>query len=219
MTASVPYTDLTTCDLVTGSDYLAGASGGLGEEPLGPLLKVGNMGGIRFRGSIDSCELVVLYSTMSHSMWKDRIDQRSGAVTYHGDNEKPGELLGPKGNRLLRSVFERGFADEKRRGAVPPFFVFTRASEGAPPRSVRFAGVAVAGAVAVPEADWLVAKWYQTPNFRFENYTVTLTLLDIPVVPRSWIDKLATDRLGTEMPAVYRHWVETGQRRSSGTVG
>lgn len=217
--AQVEFSALTSCDLVPGNDYLAGSSGGIGEEPLGPLLKVGNMGGIRYRGTIEVCEVVALYSTGSHPLWLDRIDERSGVVTYHGDNEQPGDLLAPKGNRLLRSIFERGFTDEKQRDAVPPFFVFTSAAAGSPARSVRFAGVAVPGAVTVDEEDWLTARWFQGPDFRFENYTVTLTLLDVPVVPRGWIEQLATDRLGEQTPIAYRHWVETGQRRSSGTVG
>lgn len=217
--ARIPFPELTSCHLVPGNDYLAGPSGGIGQEPLGPLLKVGNMGGIRYRGTIEECELVALYSTGTHPVWRDRIDDRSGTVTYHGDNEQPGDLLAPRGNRLLRSIFERGFADEERRRVVPPFFVFTSAAAGSPGRSVHFAGVAVPGAVTVAEEDWLAAKWYQAPDFRFENYTVTLTLLDVPVVPRAWIDQLATERLGEHAPAAYRHWVQTGQRRSSGTVG
>lgn len=93
MSAPVPFADLKTCDLAAGTEYLAGPSGGLGEEPLGPLLKVGNMGGIRYRGTIKNCEVVALYSTMSHALWKDRVDERSGVVAYHGDNEQASSWL------------------------------------------------------------------------------------------------------------------------------
>src|SRR5262245_24984946 len=106
---------LPNADLVVGATYTGGTSGQLKDEPISRLLGVGNMGGIRQRGPTEACELVALFSTLTHPRWPDVIDPRSGVVTYHGDNETTRALLAAKGNVLLRSVFERGFESEKDR--------------------------------------------------------------------------------------------------------
>jgi hypothetical protein len=216
----IPFKELHQADLYPDAIYCGGPNGQLRDEPLPPLLRVGNRGGIRQRGPGRAVELVALYSTGAHELWNDTIDRRSGVVVYHGDNEAPRGLLATKGNKLLRAIFERGFDDEKSRASTPPFFVFTSAEDPqVPTRSARFEGLAVPGAVTREEEDWLTAKWYKTPTHRFENYVVTLTLLDVSVVRRTWIDNLATDRLGDSAPTAFKHWVKTGQRRSLGSVG
>jgi len=94
---------------------------------------------------------------------------------------------------------------------APVFFVFTKA-ENAPPRSVRFEGLAVPGSY-LPDPEWAVAKWFTEKSGRFQNYVIQVTLLADRVVNRSWVeDLIAGDGSGQNAPANWRHWVETGVR-------
>lgn len=220
MTSShVPFSDLPFCDLVAGATYLGGTKGTLADEPISKILRVGNQGGIRARGPATAPELVALFSIRTHEDWPDRVDHRSGVLEYHGDNRTPGAPLLQKGNQALRGAFERGFGSVPARRQSPPFFVFASSLTGGG-RSVDFLGLAVPGAVTKAEEDWLVAKWFTGTAGRYENYLAAFTLLDVPVISRAWIDQLqAGDVTGSACPTNYRHWIETGQRRSSGTVG
>ena len=209
----VLFHELETADIPRGVICLGGSKGTIGDEPIHKLLKVGNQGGIRQRGPAEAPVLVALFSTQEHEDWPDEIDDRTGIVRYHGDNRT--SVMGlhePKGNRLLRNLFSQGFSTMKDRMLAPPFFVFTTPTEpGLPGRSQRFRGLAVPGAPTVHPEDWLVAKWFDRPTGRFENYVLTLQLLDVPVVPRAWIDELAVgDVLGSACPSAYRQWVEHG---------
>ena len=50
---------------------------------------------------------------------------------------------------------------------------------------------------------------------RFQNYRAAFTLLDIPVVPRAWIEALhAGEAIGPHTPAAWRSWVEEGTYRA-----
>ena len=207
------FEDLETADIRRGAICQGGSKGTIRDEPIHKLLKVGNQGGIRLRGAENAPVLVALFSTQEHPDWPDEIDGRTGVVRYHGDNRT--SVVGlhePKGNRLLRQIFARGFSSTKDRQLTPPFFVFTSPTEaGHPARSQRFQGLAVPGTPTEHPEDWIVAKWFDRPGGRFENYLLTLQLLDVPVVRRAWIDELATgDVLGPSCPDAYRKWVEHG---------
>lgn len=213
----ITFDDLSSADLPRGAVLEAGPGGGIGGEPISRVLTVGNQGGIRASGVAARPHYIALYSRLDHADWPDRIDRRSGVLTYHGDNLRPERgPLEMKGNQALHSVFRRGLDSEKDRLLSPPLFVFTRVEgPGIPSRSVRFEGVAVPGAVTAPEEDWFVAKWFRGSQGRFENYVLLATILDVPVVSRNWLDELdggQTD--GPGCPAVYRQWIETGQPRS-----
>lgn len=212
----IRFGDLPTADLHPGATYEAGTQGNYGDEPIHLVLEVGNQGGIRQRGPTEAPLLVALFSTLEHEDWPDQIDAATGVVRYHGDNHTAvSALLDSKGNRVLRHVFSRGFSSVKDRMSCPPVFVFTSADDpGSPKRSQRFEGVAVPGSDVDPPEDWLVAKWFDRPSGRFENYVVTVTLLETATISRAWISELAGgDPLGPSCPESYRHWVETSQRR------
>lgn len=214
--------DLPHADLPAGALLSASPGGGIGGEPISRALGVGNQGGIRAKGAADHPSYIALFSKLDHADWPDAIDRASGVLTYHGDNLQPSRRpLEMKGNQAIHAVFRRGLSTEKDRMQMPPLFVFTKAEgPGVPSRSVVFEGVAVPGAAMVPEEDWLLTKWFRGSQGRYENLLLTATILDVQVVTRSWLDELAGGRTdGPSCPAVYRHWVETGQRRSIGTVG
>lgn len=220
--SEIPFDQLASADLTRGAVLLAGPGGGIGGEPISKALTVGNQGGIRAAGPATGPNYIALFSKLDHADWPDEIDRASGVLTYHGDNREPS--LGPldvKGNQALHTIFRRGLESEKDRAVCPPLFVFTKANEpGVPSRSVVFEGVAVPGAVTSPVEDWFVSKWYRGTEGRYENYLLTATILDVSVVPRAWIDDLdAGERGGRHCPPAYRHWMETGQRRSAGSVG
>ena len=76
---------------------------------------------------------------------------------------------------------------------------------------MRFLGLAVPGAQNVQPADDLVAVWRTSDGERFQNYRATFTILDVGVVPRSWLDELVTGVvLGSSCPEPYRAWVHKG---------
>ena len=207
------FSELETADIPRGVICLGDSKGTFADEPIAKLFKVGNQGGIRWIGSAEAPLLVALVSNQKHEDWPDEIDERTGVVRYYGDNRTSvDDLHKPPGNQLLCNLFRRGFSTMKDRMLAPPFFVFTAPTEpGLPGRSHRFRGLAVPGAPTVQPEDWLVARWFDSPDGRFQNYVLTLQLLDVPLVPRAWIDELgAGDVLGRACPIAYRQWVEHG---------
>ncbi len=205
-------------DLEVGRTY-RGESASLGDEPIQRLLRCGNMGGFRILGSITArtLELVSLYTTFGDSLWPDQYDASSGRFTYYGDNKKPGRDLHDTpqhGNALLREIYAALHVWPNRRKTVPPAFVFT-SSPVRSGRAVRFLGVAAPGAANLDETEDLVALWRSVGEERFQNYRAAFTLLDIPVVPRAWIEALhAGEAIGPHTPAAWRSWVEEGTYRA-----
>lgn len=61
---AVSFSELGRADLHVDAVYRSTGSK-TGDDPLPRLLKVGNMGGFRFRGTLAALELVVLTSTLS----------------------------------------------------------------------------------------------------------------------------------------------------------
>src|SRR5437773_7832976 len=107
------------------------------------------------------------------------------------------------GNKLLRACFEALHSGVQSRLTVPPFFVFSRASER---RDVQFKGLAVPGAEGVPATDDLVAIWRTSDGLRFQNYRAVFTILDAPVVSREWINRVVAGDPADGAPSPWLDW-------------
>jgi hypothetical protein len=178
------------------------------------LLKVSNQGGFRYRGSLESLDLVVLLSSLNDPDWPDAIDRESGTFIYFGDNKHPGRGLHETlryGNELLRRFFEFAHSGSSDRVKVPPIFVFAKTGEW---RDVRFLGLAVPGGADMESFDDLVAIWRTSQGLRFQNYRARFTILDVPRVSRAWLDALASgSKMNASTPEAWLEWVGKGQYR------
>jgi hypothetical protein len=208
--STLPKADLIVDALYEGDPKSKTVAG----EPLAPLMGAGNQGGFRFTGSIESPNLVVLYTTLDEPNWPDSLDLESGLFVYFGDNRKPGFDLhdrkaGRGGNLILKRTFELAHSGETGRKQISPFFVFSRGLIG---RDVVFRGLAVPGAQQLDPASDLVAVWKSIGGQRFQNYRAVFTLLAVNNVPREWLIELRNGlKLGPHCPAVWRQWVKTGK--------
>lgn len=209
----VPFNELDRADLQVGAVYRSGSAGNFGDDPLNRLLRCGNQGGFRFRGSNTPprWDLVVLYTTFADPDWPDHLDESTRQLVYYGDNKEPGFALHdtPKGGRLLlRHVFALLHGASASRNRIPPFFVF---SKHGPRRDVLFHGIAVPGAPGVSETEDLVAIWKNKDRRRFQNYRALFTILDVPVITRAWINDLFKGiHRGATAPAPWTGWVARG---------
>jgi hypothetical protein len=209
----VEFDQLAAADLVVDRVYRGGAAGNTGDDPLSRLLPVGNQGGFRTHGSPvrDSVKLVVLYTSGAEPDWPDLLDPYTGTFTYFGDNRSPGRELHDtprKGNLLLSRAFDRAHAGRAGRQQVPPFLLFDKPGTG---RDVRFRGLLAPGSDRISGEEDLVAVWRTTQGQRFQNYRARFTVLNVPSVPRAWIDQVtAGEPLGPGCPAAWRDWVESG---------
>ncbi|MFI6773974.1 restriction endonuclease [Nocardia sp. NPDC050412] len=205
------FDDLVTADLHVERRYLGGTKGTAGDDPVARLLPVGNQGGFRYKGSVanDAVKLVVLYTSGSAPGWPDSLDPETGIFTYFGDNRKPGTALHETdraGNLLLRNAFERAHGSSADRLRVPPFLYFEKSTPG---RAVRFRGLLAPGGAALTSDVDLSAIWRNTSGARFQNYRAIFTVLDVGVVPRSWLDAVLAGAPTTSAgcPAPWREWV------------
>lgn len=207
------FKELETADLFVDAMYKGGTFGDIRDDPLSKLLGCGNQGGFRIVGNSKTSEyqLAVLYSSLADPDWPDSLDSETGLFVYYGDNKRPGHELHDtprKGNSLLRFCFGAIHSAPSRRDRVPPFFVFTKGSEG---RDVVFRGLAAPGSRMVKPTEDLVAMWKSAGGERFQNYRAYFTILNVPVILRVWInDLLNGNPLSQNCPAAWRHWVETG---------
>src|SRR5688500_195796 len=108
---TTPFSALASADLTVDAVYEGGSQGHKGDDVLGPLLGVGNAGGVRYRGQLakGTMPYVVLFTTGRDTTWPDRLDVRTGVFTYYGDNKNPGRDLHDTqrgGNALMRDLFE-----------------------------------------------------------------------------------------------------------------
>jgi hypothetical protein len=212
---AIPFSSLERADLLVDAIYRGGESADISADPLAKLLPCGNQGGFRIsRDGKGRCRMAVLYTSRQDPDWPDSLDPESGLFTYYGDNKTPGARLHetPRGgNELLRVAFDSIHASPHRRDVVPPFFIFAKAGTG---RDVQFLGIAVPGAADVqPSAD-LVALWRTAGGQRFQNYRAVLTVRDVDVIPRSWIDAImAGAPLGASCPLAFAKWIRTGKYR------
>lgn len=179
-------------DLVVDEVYGGSRRGNASDDPLSELLGVDNGAGFRHLGSrpgVDTLKLLVLKTSFSDANWPDALDKERGLFVYYGDNRKARELHDTprQGNLILRNLF-----DEAHRSTCslyfPPIFLFGNTGTF---RDVRFLGLAVPGAEGMGTDDDLVAVWRTSKaGIRFQNYKATLTVLDIPRIPRLWINDI-----------------------------
>ena len=136
-------------------------------------------------------------------------------MTYFGDNKRPGHALHdtPKqGNLILQHIFEDAHAGLEGRRRVPPILVFGNAGTG---RDLIFLGLAVPGTTDLRASEDLVAVWKTAGGSRFQNYRARFTVLDVPVISRSWIrDIVARNPFSPNAPAAWRTWIEGGRAKS-----
>jgi hypothetical protein len=211
---TVSASDLKTADLLVDATYQGGRAGNSGDDPLNALLKVSLMGGFRYRGSLSALEVVVLTSTMNDPDWPDTIDRETGVFTYYGDNKRPGRALHdtPRhGNEILRNLFDMAHGGVDQRRKLPPILVF--ASTGVW-RDMVFVGLAIPGTSDLRVSEDLAAIWKIADGRRFQNYRARFTILDVPIVSRAWIhDIIACDPHSSNMPTLWKAWVEHGEKR------
>jgi hypothetical protein len=190
MVRVISHDVLSDTDLTIDAVYEGAAGGHLSGEPLLRLLPgIGNLGGFRAAGRGEDKKLVALYTSGEDKDWPDLLDLNTGQFIYYGDNKTPGHELhdtGPGGNRILRYVFQLLHASPADRSRIPPFFIFQKYPTPISARSVQFKGLAVPGFMGLPATSDLVAVWKTSEGQRFQNYRATFTILDVPVVGRTW---------------------------------
>ena len=141
---------------------------------------------------------------MSNIDWPDKLDPEMGIFTYYGDNQNPGHELhdtARKGNLILKNTFDA--LHNKNRSIITPFFIFTKGPLG---RDVYFRGLAVPGSPSMSNLDDLIAVWKTKDGHRFQNYRAEFSVLNEPVITRSWINDLLSGDLYS--PNAPRSWVE-----------
>jgi len=200
----ISFEHLHNTDLQLDAVYESGDWGNVKDDPIHRLVGCGNQGGFRYVGNNDSPNLCVLYSSLTDPDWCDELDIVQGRLTYYGDNKTPGhDLHSKKGNRVLKSIFEKLHRGE--RYDIPPFFVFTK---GPTKRDVVFRGLAVPGTNNSNQDEDLVAIWKTRGGKRFQNYRATFSILNINRISRDWLNKLRISKSDINIaPDVWRNWV------------
>jgi hypothetical protein len=207
----VSFAHLAEADLRLDVVYQGGRRKNASDDPLPRLLRVSNSGGFRYRGSVDHLEFLVLTTSFSEPDWPDSLDLETGIFTYYGDNRKHGRDLHKtprNGNEILRRIFESAHAGMESRRQAPPIFLF--GSIGVY-RDMTFLGLAVPGVRGLDVSEDLLAVWKTSEGKRFQNYRASFTVLDVPVVSRSWIADLLDEKADSaNAPQPWQIWVETG---------
>jgi len=206
------FEELVTSDLHVDALYRGGRRGNAGDDPLGPLLRVSNSGGFRYRGNMDRFSLIVLTTSMSDHDWPDSIDRETGVFTYYGDNKVAGQKLHAtprRGNELLRRVFADSHSGAEGRRRVPPILVFSTAHAF---RDVQFLGLVVPGTPGLTKTEDLVAVWHDGGAGRYQNYRARFSVLNAAVLSRAWLADIIEGRDPSDnAPPAWKLWVETGQ--------
>ena len=216
MTRILSFNELGTSDLMVDAVYEGGNQGNTSDDPISCLVPgIGNMAGFRHSGHGEIKKIVVLYTSGEDRDWPDTLNVENGRFIYYGDNKKPGHELHDTargGNIILKNVFNWLHSTPGRRDLIPPFLIFKKSITQNSSRSVRFTGLAVPGAPGLPATEDLVAVWKTTSGERFQNYRAIFTVLDVPVIPRKWLEAIAAGANFMESaPAAWRDWVETGR--------
>jgi hypothetical protein len=212
MQQSWSFEELAESDLTVDAVYRGNRNGNAGDDPFPRLLSLSNQGGFRYRGSMKTLEMLVLTSSMADSDWPDSVDRETGVFTYYGDNKKPGRGLHDtprRGNELLRDIFDNAHMGVDGRRRVPPVLLFANTGEW---RDARFLGLAVPGTDSGRISEDLVAIWRVAGGKRFQNYRARFTILDVPVVSRTWIKDILEGTAYTDnSPEPWRRWVDLGR--------
>ncbi len=204
-----------SADLVVDAIYSGGTAKNIAADPISKLLPVGNSGGIRIRGTTAEPSIVALITSGQDLDWPDHLDPETGVLTYFGDNKSPGKELhrtGRGGNVVFRNLFDAAHGGPNSRADVPPILVFQKAGPG---RDYRFLGLAVPGTGSTDYTNDLVGVWRSKGALRYQNYRAMFTILDVPIVPRKWInDILSGEPIGAGTPPAWRDWRRGGVLRA-----
>ena len=206
--------ELDNCDLIVDAIYEGGSKGNVGDDPINKVIPVGNMGGFRYAGSIDSLKYIVLYTSGHNIDWPDTIDLETGIFKYHGDNRTPGKDLHDtkkKGNIILKNLFDSLHSKVNPRKSIPPIFIFEKHPTENSQRSVQFKGMCVPGSNQIDSVSDLVALWKTSEGMRFQNYLAYFTILDIAIIKRSWLKDLNNGiAISSNKPKVFKKWSDVG---------
>lgn len=205
--------ELECADLLIDACYAGSRKGNAGDEPLTHLLKVSNEGGFRIRGKREDPLLITLVSSFEDPDWPDELDLSTGTFTYYGDNKEPGRKLDQTkryGNNLLELIFESLHSGQRER--IPPILVFTKAGTY---RDKIFRGLVVPGVIGSTHNDDLVSVWHTSEGQRFQNYRAAFTILDIPRIPRAWLNDIINHSIrgidSKHAPKEWRAWIQSGR--------
>ncbi|WP_444934537.1 restriction endonuclease [Microbulbifer sp. JTAC008] len=209
-------TELSSQDLFVDAVYGGSRKGNYSDDPLPALLSVDNGAGFRCLGSprteVDTLKLLVLQTDFSNLDWPDELDIENGLFTYYGDKRGPGDLHDTKrdGNKIFRSIFEYCHGKPSPITAFPPILLFGKTGTY---RDTKFLGLAVPGAKSMSSDEDLTAIWRtSTEGIRFQNYRATFTILNVPVVSRSWI-RDAQNGLALTSPHAPKPWLDWINKR------
>lgn len=209
------HDELGSCDLIVDAIYEGGNNGNVGDNPIHKIMPVGNMGGFRYAGRINSIKYVVLYTSGHNIDWPDTIDSETGIFKYHGDNRTPGKDLHDtkkQGNIILKNIFDSLHSKNNTRQNVPPIFIFEKHPTEYSQRSVQFKGICVPGSNQIDSNSDLVAIWKTSDGMRFQNYVAYFTILDVAIITRSWLQDLNNEnRISLHKPEPYNNWCSNGK--------
>lgn len=207
------FDELQDCNLVVDAVYEGGSFGNVKDDPISKLLPVGNQGGFRYSGRIDSLNFLVLYTDSSDLDWPDTINLESGLFVYYGDNKEPGADKKEKaGNKILIKLFESLHAKDQRRQYIPPIFIFERYPTENSSRSVIFRGLCVPGHPAYSQSQDLVSIWKSKNGKRFENYKAIFSILNCDVIEREYLDALLDKDEASNAPISFTKFKD-GERK------
>ena len=213
----IPFSKLGNLDLVAGTLYEGGRAGNASDDPLARILKAGNAGNFRYCGSVDKLNYLIIILSPDDPIWADGFDLESSTITCFGDNRWPGRSLldTPKnGNLILKMLFGNLRSSKDPRKAIPPIFIFSKYPNQASQRSVRFIGIAAPGSPHDQPKKNLKRVQRRINSQRLQNYRAKFTVLDIPVVPRVWIDDLEAGQVDSNnRPIVWNMWQKSGLYR------
>jgi hypothetical protein len=212
---SVNFHDLPHCNLNIDEVYGGGESSNQKFDAISHIFtRIGdhagapNSGGFRLSGSHPNQKFCCLYSSQGELEWPDHLDEITGTYTYFGDNREPGKEVGKsRGNKFLESVFEKLHAGAYV--SIPPIFIFHR-YYGDRKRAIVFKGLAVPGAVGIPQTEDLIAIWKSKGGRRFQNYRALFTVLDVGEIPRAWINEMISGQQQNSAPDAWRIWQTRG---------
>ncbi len=204
--------DLSQADLIVDQVYGGGRRGDAGDDPLPALLRVDSGAGFRHLGrrpEVATLKLLVLKTGFNSAEWPDAIDRENGLFTYYGDRHSPGELHSTprQGNAMLRNLFDAAHSSAALEH-FPPILLFGNTGTY---RDLRFLGLAVPGAEGFSTDEDLVAVWRTTAeNVRFQNYKALLTILNVPVITRAWINDVQAGKAlhSSHAPKPWVDWVK-----------
>lgn len=181
---TIDYEDVSTSDLFVDAIYRSPRprKGGYADDVLTVMLhNCRNTGGFRVPHRKDaSIPYIGLHLCSNEPSWPDNFDEKTGVLTYFGDNRTGGnevEKTAIGGNKLLHTMFQALATGGNSLKSIPPIFVFQNTGTE---RDVRFLGLAVPGVKDVHEDEYFSTVWRTGKNkVRFPNYVAQFTVLDL----------------------------------------